>query len=570
MRAVAYCRVSTNEEDQKNSLHNQVRHYSELFKHKEYSTVKVGLLYSKEKGKQFLEGIFADEGITGTKKKNRKAFEYMMKCAANREFDVIYCKNIARFARNVGDGANDLKALKGYGIKVIFEDGNLNYDEHEAIINMFLSMAQEESRAKSVAVKFGIRKGQKQGKWTSNTPYGYNRVDGYLKVNEDEARIVREVYEHYVDEGWGHNKILRSLNDRKVPTKKGGMWWQQHIRNILTNPIYKGVQINHKTENKDININLIKKIPEHDWIVNEIEELKIIPDDLWQQAQDIYKIRNIEYQNKHRYSDKNLLSTICRCNNCGGIMRRKKRNTKNGVTYDWVCQNNDMYGSGENGCKHRNTISENALIKFCKDRIEGYRNHKELLEGTLESYIEVYYTFDTESKLKDIRKNINELKEDFDNRIRLNGKGIITDEQLEAYSNKFKEELKKCEDEEHKLVNIDKEIEEVKRKYKNYVQYLDKVDIENLTNADLKKIFSKIVIGTYDSHTFLELKHMEIDEFIKQIEETGQLCFYNESKEEIKLVWAEHMFMDIEELKITEDTAIKEFNKITEENALIS
>lgn len=571
MRAVAYCRVSSNDLDQKNSLSNQMRHYSELFKTKEYSTIKVGMLYSREKGEQLLEGIFADEGITGTKKKNRKAFEYMMKCAANREFDIIYCKNIARFARNVGDGANDLKLLKGYGIKVIFEDGNLNYDEHEAIINMFLSMAQEESRAKSVAIKFGIRKGQKQGKWTSNCPYGYNRIDGYLQVNDTEAEIIKQVYNHYIVDGWGQNKILRWLNETEVPTKKGGMWWQQHIKHILTNPIYKGIQTNHKSENQDVNISLIKDIPQHDWIINTIESLRIISDDLWEQAQDIDKRRTGEYKAKHRHSDKNLLSTVCRCGNCNGIMRRKKKQTRVNkevvyVGYEWVCQNNDMYGA--KGCEYRNSIPEDTLIQFCKDRIEGFREHKETLESSLKDYIDVYFSLDTESRLSEVKQKIEEAKQIFTNNLRLNGLGKINDEELEEYNNNVRKELSNYENEFHKLINVDNELIEIKRKYKNYIEYLDNVDINNLTNADLKKIFSAVNVGTYNLEGSPILKNRTKEEVKQKIEEAGELCYYDSRRDEYKLVSVEHMFMDIEEGKMFEDMAVRDMKKWDKEREL--
>jgi site-specific DNA recombinase len=563
MRAVAYCRVSTNDLDQKNSLDNQKKHYKELFLNRSYTPVKIGMLYSKDKGEQIQEdSIFADEGITGTKKKNRKAFDYMMKCAANREFDIIFCKNIARFARNVGDGANDLKTLKGYGIKVVFEDGNLNYDEHEAIINMFLSMAQEESRAKSVAIKFGIRKGQKEGKWTSNCPYGYKRNNGYLELNETEAEVIKQIFNYYVNHGWGHNKILRYLNDNEVPTKKGGMWWQQHIKQILTNPIYKGVQTTHKSENKDVNINLIKDIPQHDWIINEIESLRIISDDLWEQAQDIDTKRTAEYKNKHRHSDKNLLSTVCKCCNCGGIMRRKKKKTKVNqksvyVGYEWVCQNNDMYGA--KGCEYRNAVPEDELIQFCKDRIEGYREHKEALENSLKDYISVYFSFDTESRLNAVKQKIDETKKIYANNLRLNGLGKISDEELEEFNGTIKKELTDYENEFHKLTNIDNELVEVKRRYKNYINYLDNIDIGNLTNADLKKIFTAISIGTYSLEGTPLLEKNTRDEAILKIKETGQLCYYDVRRDEYKLVWAEHMFMDVDEGKMFEDMYEKDY-----------
>jgi site-specific DNA recombinase len=559
MRAVAYCRVSTNDPTQLNSLENQMEHYTELFKRNNFKQVKIGMLYSKERGQEYVEGIFADEGITGTKKKNRKAFEYMMKCASRKEFDVIYCKNIARFARNVADGANDLKLLKSYGINVIFEDGNLNYKDHEFIVNSLLNASQEESRAKGVACRFGIRKAQEQGKWTSNTPYGYDRVDGYLCVNEKEEVIVRKIYEFYTQRGWGHNKILKWLNDENIPTKKGVEWWQQHIKHILTNPIYKGIQTSHKTENEDVNIRSIKQIPQEEWIIHVNENLRIISDDVWQMAQDIDKRRFEEYKSRHRHSDTNLFSTICICGNCGGILRRKKQKTKvNQVStytgkYEWVCQNNDM--KGVKACAFRNKIDEDILLEFVKEKIQGYREHKEVLDKTLERYLELYYSLDSESQLNSIKAMISQIKSDINKAISLNIKGTINEEELEGYVKDYRMQLSEYETEERKLKNIDNEVIAVKRKYKNFVDYLNNINLDNLTNADLKKVFSRIVVCT-STHVDDFKEGYTYESYNKLKEE--KYSYYNKNKGEIKWIKAEHLFLDIEEDAIYADLIDKE------------
>ena len=568
MKAVAYCRVSTNELDQKNSLQNQMRHYQELFKKQEYSPVNVGLLYRKNGTTENLEGIFADEGITGTKKKNRKAMDYLLKCAENREFDVVYCKNVPRFARSVEDGAGDLKRLKQLGIKVIFEDGNMNYHDHESTINMFLAIAQEESRAKSVACKFGIRKAQEMGKWTSNCPYGYDRIDGYLKINLGEAEIVKQIYSYYAEKGFGHNKIVRWLNDENIPTKKGGIWRQQHVKHILTNPLYKGIQTTHKTENKDVNVFLKQEIPEYDWIKHNKEELRIVSDELWQRTQDSYKRRTEEYFDKHRYSDKNLLSTVCTCGKCKGVLKRKRKRTKVNQKmvyldgYEWVCQNNDMYGSKV--CKYRHAIDEEVLIQFCKEKIVGYREHKELLEIILQKYFKVFYNQKTTTRLAEITEKIDELKSEFKNQIRLNSKGILCDEDLEEFTHEYRINLLKLENEEHKLKNLEKEIEEVKRKYKDFIEYIDNVDIENLTNSDLKKIFKKIKVVTIEGVCD---KKGEINRIYKSMIQMPY-HWYNENKNQIKCLIAEHMFMDIEENTILNKITLGEVKKLKELNIL--
>src|SRR5689334_19629182 len=150
MRIVAYCRVSTNHEDQKESLENQRQHYDELFnklKPTGYQVPDVGLLYKANGTHMKLSGIYADEGISAAKRnKYRGAFNRMIEDAKRRLFDRVYVKSITRFSRRLEEGSTILKDLAEYGVEVIFEDGNLSSKNasHEMIIGMFLALAQEE------------------------------------------------------------------------------------------------------------------------------------------------------------------------------------------------------------------------------------------------------------------------------------------------------------------------------------------------------------------------------------------------------------------------------------------
>ena len=552
MRVVLYCRVSTSSEEQLSSLTHQIEHYNEILHNKEYTKANCGMLYSKKRGEEHLEGIFADEGISGTKKKNRQAFKRMMECAKRKEFDLIIVKNIPRFARNVADGASDLKTLKSYGIDVLFEDGNLLFSNNEAIINVLLMSAQEESRSKSTAVQWGIRKSQNAGKWTSNCPFGYDRIDGYLKKNDNEAEIVKQIFLHYVDDKWGQNKIAIWLTDNNIPTKKNGIWRQQHVQNILTNPLYKGVQTTHKSVNMDVNIILVKDVPDHEWIKHTKEELRIISDELWESAQTQFHARAEKFKNNHRYSDKNLFSSLLICGNCGGAMRRKKKKTI-ADKYDWVCLKNDLIGKEK--CAYRNTVSEDYLLGFCKKNIEGYRQNKEILEKRFDEYMDAYYNLETQSKLINVQTQILDLKNNFKNKIRLNDKGLLTDRELEEFLTEYRKELSQAEEEERKLKNIDYEIEKEKRKYSEFIKYLNKIDVDNLTNADLKKIFSFISINTQD------LKYFEEYTDVNSLVEKYPKDFYNKSRHQLKNITYEFLFMGKNEADIFADFYSKEYLK---------
>jgi len=258
-KCVAYCRVSSDSDEQLNSLDNQIKHYSELFRKEGFEGADCGMYYSKDRDNEIIKNIpsiFADEGISGTKLKNREAFKYMLQCAYRKEFEVIFVKNVQRWARSVEDGSAILKKLKVMGVKVIFEDGNLNNIEHEMVINMFLSVAQEESRAKSIAIQFGIRKAQSAGKFTSAPPFGYNLQNGYLRIIPDQAEVVKKIYNLYI-EGLGGVRIARQLNNENIPTQKKKKWTPVQILYILENKIYIGKQITHTVVNTDINIDKV-------------------------------------------------------------------------------------------------------------------------------------------------------------------------------------------------------------------------------------------------------------------------------------------------------------------------
>lgn len=555
MRCVAYCRVSTNESDQLNSLNNQISHYTELFKQKGYDPPKIGIYYKKDGTAIKMDnGIFADEGITGTKKKNRKAFQHLLRYAEDHEFDVIFCKNVQRFARNVTDGTEALKRLKQLEVKVIFEDGGLDSWEHEGIINMFLSIAQEESRMKSNAVKFGVRKAQQQGKWTSNCPYGYDRVKGYLQINEKEAQIIRKIYNWYLSLNWGFGRILRKLNEEKIPSKKGGLWYYQHVKNILTNPLYTGRQTTHKNENMDINVFMVKNISEDEWIVKNKPELCIITKEIFNKAQIIHNERAKNDKTiRRRYSDKNLFSNVCRCENCGGIMKRKRKRRKSNQkiicldNYELVCQKNDLYGKSV--CKYRNSVDESVILEFVKNSVYGLRNqfNLHLLDKRFEMYLKTYFTIDTQKQIKSLDKKLSRLKLEQNNNVRLNANGILTDCELKEFMQNYRRSIKKINGEKLKLVNWDKEIEEKKREFEDFKKYICEVDINKLTNADIKRIFSFISIGTFSYSSG------DNELYEKYFKEANYVTYINREKRIFKEIRAEFKFLGENEMDIILD-----------------
>ena len=240
-RVAAYCRVSTDQEEQLSSYEAQVNYYTN---------------YIEKNPDYELAGIYADEGITGTTTKKREQFNRMIKDCNAGKIDMIITKSISRFARNTLDCLNFVRQLKDLGVGVMFEKENIfTLDgKGEVLLSILSSLAQDESRSISENSTWGIRRRFEQGKLHINhTKFlGYDKdKNGNLVVNEKQAKIVRRIYKEFLD-GKGANRIARDLELSGVPNWNGkAKWYEGSIRKMLTNEKYKGDALLQKTYTVD-------------------------------------------------------------------------------------------------------------------------------------------------------------------------------------------------------------------------------------------------------------------------------------------------------------------------------
>jgi DNA invertase Pin-like site-specific DNA recombinase len=236
MRVVAYCRVSTKEEEQLNSYENQLKHYTEAI--------------NANPDWEFV-GIFADKGISGTSVKNRDEFNKMIRLCKRGKVDMIMVKAISRFARNTVDCLKYTRLLKDIGVDVFFEEQKLHSTQPgaELYITIYGCLAQSESENLSANVIWGKLQSAKEGKVHFNykAMLGYKKgADGNPEIVEDEAEIVRFIYNEFL-RGESMGAIAKKLNDRNVKTALGSSWHQSIIKSILSNEKYKGDAIINKT-----------------------------------------------------------------------------------------------------------------------------------------------------------------------------------------------------------------------------------------------------------------------------------------------------------------------------------
>ena len=236
-RVAAYCRVSTDSEEQQSSYAAQQNYYTQKI---------------EENPDWEMAGIFADEGITGTSMKKRTEFNRMIAACKRGRIDMILTKSASRFARNTVDCLKVIRTLKARGIGVIFEKENINTltESSEFLITLFSSFSQAESESMGLNIVMGMRQSMKEGKITFqySRTLGYRRgPDGKPEIDPDEAETVRMIYTRYL-EGRSLGDIQKELVEKNIPTAAGIQGWsRQVIQNILTREKYIGDGLRQKT-----------------------------------------------------------------------------------------------------------------------------------------------------------------------------------------------------------------------------------------------------------------------------------------------------------------------------------
>ena len=233
-RVAAYCRVSTDSEEQLTSYTNQMKVYTEMI--------------ASNKEWEFA-GLYADEGISGTNTKKRKEFNRMIACAKNGDFDLIITKEISRFARNTLDSIYYTRDLKKHGVGVIFMNDNINTLDGDAELRLAImsSIAQEESRKTSERVKWGQKRQMEQGVVFGRSMLGYDVKGGKMYINEEGAKIVRLIFHKFVKEGKGTHVIARELREEGIAPMRVKEWQNTVILRVIRNEKYCGDLVQKKT-----------------------------------------------------------------------------------------------------------------------------------------------------------------------------------------------------------------------------------------------------------------------------------------------------------------------------------
>lgn len=482
MNIAAYCRVSTDKADQLNSLEAQKQFFSE---------------YTKRTG-DVLARLYADEGISGTKIKNRKEFLRMMSDAEKGMFDMVVVKDISRFARNTVDLLQNVRKLKSLGIETQFLTANMtSMGNSEFVLTIFGALAQEESANTSKRVKFGKKMNAEKGR-VPNIVYGYDKTIGdyfNLAINEKEAKVIRQIYKWYTEEGYGASKISNMLNEQGIRTKRNCKWSQNATCRILTNEIYTGKIINGKQEVTDFLTGQRREKDETEWLVTEKSELRIIDDETFEKAQEILHSRHGAFNMKHeRQSNKHLFSTLIKCKECGWSFRRSVRTYKN--TYiRWVCSGHN--GKGADSCPNAVTIDEDELIQILQDYFANVlEQKKKVINYVVNEFQRVYKAKDENLEYeKELNSQLAKLQKTREKYMDMYTDDLITREELNEKIGGSRKEIERLENE-LKIVSYQlTKGEQLEAVLNNTFKQLENItDVREMTNVQLKKLIQKIEV----------------------------------------------------------------------------
>ena len=406
LRVAAYCRVSTDSEEQINSYKNQLAYYTEK-------------INSKTEWK--FAGIYADEGITGTSMKHREDFKRMLRACREGRIDLILCKSVSRFGRNSVDVLRTIRALRERDIGVLFEKEAVDTRtmNSELILAFHSAFSQSESESISGNVRWGLRKAYENGtiKIGPNL-YGFRREkDGPVLVDEEKAAVIRQIARWFLD-GDSLHAIVTKLSEHHIPSPKGkDTWSTPTIRSILSNEKYKGDALLQKTYRpslfSDRAVQNDGDLPKY-YVEGVLP--RILEPEVFDRVQEELAKRNAKRPISEkaktpfgRYSGKYALSAIVVCGKCGALYRRVTWYRKGEKQVMWRC---GTRLDGKSNCPDSPTIEETALQAAVMEGISRQYIHKdETLEVTMQSIRSVLTPETSESEYA-IRTKINDLQKE--------------------------------------------------------------------------------------------------------------------------------------------------------------
>lgn len=499
LRVAAYCRVSTDDEEQKTSYEAQIGYYTEKI---------------NSNPEWQMAGIFADEGISGTQAQKRPEFLKMIRLCRQRKIDVILTKSLSRFARNTVDSLGYIRELRALGIAVISEKENINTltAESEMLITIMSCFAQAESESISKNVSWGVRQSFKNG----NVPMQYARLLGYRKGHDgnaeiipEEAEVVKEIYRCYLD-GMSMNLIADRLNEKGLTTKGGSSPYRKMVvQRILTNEKYTGDALLQKTyvtdcitkkmrkNNGELPMYLVKN--HHEPIISR-SDFNRVQEEMARRSAKRTIADKLTKTGQGKYSAKYALSELLICGECGEHYRRVTWTAKGFKEIKWRCVSRIQYGKKK--CHSSPTVDEQALHRAIVSAINEFCEVKDDVAKALRESITEVLDPNQNGSVQAAQQRIDELARNMDELIKL---ATVPETAENAMSDiaKFSEEMKALRE----FIKIEKakqtEVQHGSNELSNVLQRLEKEDF-TLTEYDdivTRQFIEQITVETKNTIT---------------------------------------------------------------------
>lgn len=499
LRVAAYCRVSTDDEEQKTSYEAQISYYTEKI---------------NSNPEWQMAGIFADEGISGTQAQKRPEFLKMIRLCRQRKIDVILTKSLSRFARNTVDSLGYIRELRALGIAVISEKENINTltAESEMLITIMSCFAQAESESISKNVSWGVRQSFKNG----NVPMQYARLLGYRKGHDgnaeiipEEAEVVKEIYRCYLD-GMSMNLIADRLNEKGLTTKGGSSPYRKTVvQRILTNEKYTGDALLQKTyvtdcitkktrkNNGELPMYLVKN--HHEPIISR-SDFNRVQEEMARRSAKRTIADKLTKTGQGKYSAKYALSELLICGECGEHYRRVTWTAKGFKEIKWRCVSRIQYGKKK--CHSSPTVDEQALHRAIVSAINEFCEVKDDVAKTLRESIIEALDQNQNGSVHAAQQRIDELARNMDELIKL---ATVPETAGNAMPDiaKFSEEMKMLRE----FIETEKakqtEVQHGSNELSNVLQRLEKEDFA-LTEYDdvvTRQLIEQITVDTKNTIT---------------------------------------------------------------------
>lgn len=499
LRVAAYCRVSTDDEEQKTSYEAQIGYYTEKI---------------NQNPEWQMAGIFADEGISGTQAKKRPEFLKMIRLCRQRKIDIILTKSLSRFARNTVDSLGYIRELRALGIAVISEKENINTltAESEMLITIMSCFAQAESESISKNVSWGVRQSFKNG----NVPMQYARLLGYRKGHDgnaeiipEEAEVVKEIYRCYLD-GMSMNLIADRLNEKGLTTKGGSSPYRKMVvQRILTNEKYTGDALLQKTyvtdcitkkmrkNNGELPMYLVKN--HHEPIISR-SDFNRVQEEMARRSAKRTSADKLTKTGQGKYSAKYALSELLICGECGEHYRRVTWTAKGFKEIKWRCVSRIQYGKKK--CHSSPTVDEQAFHRAIVSAINEFCEVKDDVAKALRESIIEALDQNQNGSVHAAQQRIDELARNMDELIKL---ATVPETAENAMSDiaKFSEEMKMLRE----FIEIEKakqtEVKHSSNELSNVLQRLEKEDF-TLTEYDdivTRQLIEQITVESKDTIT---------------------------------------------------------------------